>query len=142
MGTILYSIDGQNYQPDGLFIELPAGDYEGSVLDENGCTSFITFTILLETAINNPEEGIRKIEVMPNPFSEKLFLNVDLETSQSLDLTLWTISGIQIFQKTIHLQDGNSSIDLDLNEQLAAGAYFLKVENSNGSGGHFKLIKQ
>ncbi len=141
-GSLLYSIDGQNFQPDNLFIELPAGDYEGTVMDENGCTSIVSFTILLETAINNPEEGIEKIEVSPNPFSEQLFLNVELETSQDLELTLWTVSGIQVFQKTIHFQNGNSRIDLDVNEQLAAGAYFLKVENSQGSIGHFKLIKE
>ena len=141
-GALLYSIDGQNFQPDNIFIELPAGDYEGTVMDENGCTSIVSFTILLETAINNTEEGIGKIEVSPNPFSEQLFLTVELETSQNLELTLWTVSGIQVFQKTIHFQNGNSRIDLDVNEQLAAGAYFLKVENSNGSIGHFKLIKQ
>ncbi len=141
-GTYLYSIDGQNFQSGALFIELPAGDYEGSVLDENGCISIVTFTILLETSIQNPAEGIGKIEVMPNPFSEKLFLNVELEKSQDLELTFWTVSGIQVFQKTIHFQNGNSNIDLDVNEQLAAGAYFLKVENGNGSIGHFKLIKQ
>jgi hypothetical protein len=141
-GIYLYSIDGQNFQSAALFIELPAGDYEGSILDENGCVSIVTFTILLETAIQNPAEGIGKIEVMPNPFSEKLLLKVDLEKSQNLELTLWTISGIQVFRKIIHLQIGNSSIDLDVNEHLAAGAYFLKVENGNGSIGHFKLIKQ
>ncbi|MFK7774362.1 MAG: S8 family serine peptidase [Saprospiraceae bacterium] len=141
-GTYLYSINGQDFQSGALFIELLAGDYEGSILDENGCISTVTFTILLETAIQNPAEGIEKIEVMPNPFSEKLFLNVELEKSQNLELTLWTISGIQVFQKTIHFQNGNSKIDLDVNEQLAAGAYFLKVENGNGSIGHFKLIKQ
>jgi hypothetical protein len=141
-GAILYSIDGQDFQTDGLFIELPAGDYEGSVLDENGCISIITFTIFLETAINNAEAGIGKIEVSPNPFSEQLFLKVELETAQNLALTFWTVSGIQVFQKTIHFQNGNSSIDLEVNEQLAAGAYFLKIENSNGSVGHFKLIKQ
>jgi hypothetical protein len=32
----------------------------------------------LETAIQNPAEGIGKIEVIPNPFSEKLFLKVDV----------------------------------------------------------------
>lgn len=141
-GTLLYSIDGQNFQSDGLFIELPAGEYEGTVMDENGCTSSIAFTILLETAINNPAEGIEKIEVSPNPFSEQLFLNVELHKSQDLELTLWIVSGIQVFQKTIHFQNGNSRIDLEVNEQLPAGAYFLKVENSNGSVGHFKLIKQ
>ena len=36
-GVYLYSIDGQNFQSGALFIELPAGDYEGSILDENGC---------------------------------------------------------------------------------------------------------
>ncbi|MFK8005402.1 MAG: S8 family serine peptidase [Saprospiraceae bacterium] len=141
-GTYLYSIDGQNFQSNALFIELLAGDYEGLIQDENGCISIVTFTIFLETAIQNPAEGIGEIEVMPNPFSERLFLNVELERSQDLALTLWTVSGIQVFQKTIHLQNGNSSIDLDVNEQLAAGAYFLKVENGNGSIGHFKLIKQ
>ena len=96
----------------------------------------------METAIQNPAEGIGKMEVMPNPFSEKLFLKVDVEKSQNLKLTLWAISGIQVSQKTIHLQIVNFSVDLDVKEHLVAGAYFLKVENGSGSIGYFKLIKE
>jgi hypothetical protein len=55
---------------------------------------------------------------------------------------LWAISGIQVSQKTIHLQIVNFSVDLDVKEHLVAGAYFLKVENGSGSIGYFKLIKE
>ncbi|MEM6966529.1 MAG: T9SS type A sorting domain-containing protein [Bacteroidota bacterium] len=141
-GTLLYSINGVDFQVDSLFTNLTAGNYEGFTLDENGCFSTISFTILLETSIYRPLQGIEKIAASPNPFSEQLFLEVELEKSQDLALTLWTVSGVQVFQKTIHFQTGKSRIDLAIDEQLTAGIYFLKVNNRNGSIGYFKLVKQ
>ena len=137
----LFSLDGANFQSGELFVNLAAGNYEGFVEDGNGCISQTTFTIFMETAIINPDQGVSKLEILPNPFSENLFLDAELEISQDLELTMWTVSGIEIFNQKIHLQKGNHRIDLNVNAQLAAGAYFLKVRNENGSIGYFKLIK-
>ena len=67
--------------------------------------------------------------------SNKKVNNILLETTQDLELILWTIFRIQ------GSQNGNSRIYLEVKEKLVAGAYSLKVENCNGSIGHLKLIK-
>ncbi|MFK7773911.1 MAG: M43 family zinc metalloprotease [Saprospiraceae bacterium] len=137
----LFSLDGANFQSGELFVELPGGNYDGYVLDGNGCIVQITFTILMETAVVNLEEGISKLDIFPNPFSDQLFLEVDLEISQELQLTLWNVAGVEVFARKIELQNGNHRINLEVNHQVPAGSYFLKVNNENGSIGYFKLIK-
>lgn len=137
----LYSLDGANFQSGDLFVSLPGGNYEGYVQDGNGCISQITFTIFMETAVVNLEEGISKLDIFPNPFSDHLFLEVDLEIAQALELTLWNVAGVEVFAKNIELQNGLHRVNLEVDHQLPAGSYFLKVNNENGSLGYFKLVK-
>ncbi len=137
----LYSLDGANFQSGDLFVALAGGNYQGFVEDGNGCISQITFTIFMETAVVNLEEGISKLDIFPNPFSDHLFLEVELEISQELELTLWNVAGVEVFAKKIELQNGLHRINLEVNHQVPAGSYFLKVNNENGSIGYFKLIK-
>ena len=54
---------------------------------------------------------------------------------------MWTVSGIEIYSKKIDLQKGFHQINLDINNKIPAGSYFLKVRNENGAIGYFKLIK-
>ena len=137
----LFSIDGANFQSGDLFVTLLGGDYEGYILDGNGCISQVTFSVFMETAVVNLEEGISKLDIFPNPFSDQLFLGVELEISQELELTLWNVAGVEVFAKKIELQNGLHRINLEVNHQVPAGSYFLKVNNENGSIGYFKLIK-
>jgi len=142
VGPFEYSLDGVNFTSNPLFENLMFGDYEGFVQDANGCISQTTFTIDMETSIINIESGINSIDIIPNPFSEYLLLNVDLEKAQNLNLQMWTIVGQRVFEKTIHLQKGIHSINLEANQQLPAATYFLQIKNEEGNIGYFKLIKQ
>lgn len=45
-GSLLYSINGTDYQPGGTFINLPAGDYTAYVMDASGCTKTAPVSIL------------------------------------------------------------------------------------------------
>lgn len=40
-----YSVDGTNFNQDGLFDELPAGNYTVTVEDEDGCTATVAATV-------------------------------------------------------------------------------------------------
>lgn len=42
-----YSLDGQNFQPDPLFENLPNGDYTVTLRDANGCTGTATATVFV-----------------------------------------------------------------------------------------------
>jgi hypothetical protein len=137
----LFSLDGANLQSGESFVVLPGGNYEGFIQDGNGCIVQVTFTISMETAVVNLEEGISKLDIFPNPFFDQLFLDVELEISQELQLTLWNVAGVEVFTRKIELQNGNHRINLEVNQQVPAGSYFLKVGNENGSIGYFKLMK-
>lgn len=139
----LYSIDGLNYQEGDLFVLLAGGTYTGYVQDANGCVTEVTFVIVddIIDAITDLDQGVSKLEILPNPFSEFLFLDAALEISQELEIIMYSVSGVEIYSQRLDLQEGNHRINLDINEQLVSGAYFLQVRNSNGSVGYFKLIK-
>lgn len=142
-GAYIYSIDGVNFQSGDMFILLEGGEYLGYVQDANGCISQVTFIIESDIidGIEDVTQGVSRLEVSPNPFSEFLFLNAELEVSQELQFTMWTVSGIEIYSKIIDLQKGFHRINLDVDNQMSAGSYFLKVRNENGSIGYFKLMK-
>jgi subtilisin-like proprotein convertase family protein len=48
-GTLLYSIDGLNFQTDNQFAGLPNGSYSAIVKDQNGCTKRVSFSISVNT---------------------------------------------------------------------------------------------
>jgi hypothetical protein len=137
----LFSVDGANFQSGELFVAIPGGNYEGFILDGNGCIARTTFVVLMETALINLAEGVARLEIFPNPFADNLFLNAELEISQELQLTIWSVTGIEIYSKKYTLQKGNHIINLDIDHQMPAGSYFLKVRNEDRSVGYFKLIK-
>ena len=137
----LFSVDGANFQSGELFVAIPGGNYEGFILDGNGCIARTTFVVLMETALINLAEGVARLEIFPNPFADNLFLNAELEMSQEIQLTIWSVTGIEIYSKKYTLQKGNHIINLDIDHQMPAGSYFLKVRNEDRSVGYFKLIK-
>jgi len=139
----IFSIDGINYQSGNTFILLDGGEYLGFVQDANGCTSQVEFIIESDIVdgIADLTQGVSRIEISPNPFSDNLFLDAEIAISQDLELTMRSVSGIKIYTKKLELQKGNHRINLDINDQLVVGVYFLKIRNENGSIGYFKLIK-
>ncbi len=138
----MYSLDGVNFQSENVFENLSSGEYIGFIQDANGCISQTTFTIDMETGITNPNLGVSRMEILPNPFSEFLYLNIELDFSQNLQLEMYTVLGQEVYQKTIHLQYGIHQIDLAPNQSLPAGSYILRVRNDEKSVGYFKLVKQ
>lgn len=44
-GTLLYSINGAQFQADSQFLNVPNGNYQLTVRDENGCTAVMPVTI-------------------------------------------------------------------------------------------------
>ena len=48
-GDYTYSTDGQNFQAESMFVDVPNGDYTLTVRDANGCEAATTATILTNT---------------------------------------------------------------------------------------------
>jgi len=138
----LFSLDGLDYQEGITFPVLTAGNYIGYLQDANGCIIESPFEIILETSISNPDLGILEMNVFPNPFSEKIILQMDLVFAQTIQLEMINISGQTIFQKTTNVESGQQNITLDVNDNISAGIYFLSVKNEDQTIGYFKIIKK
>ncbi|MFK7776420.1 MAG: choice-of-anchor B family protein [Saprospiraceae bacterium] len=138
----LFSLDGLDYQEGMTFTILTAGNYTGYLQDANGCVIESPFEIILETSISNPDLGVLDMNVFPNPFSEKIILNIDLAFAQTINLEMINISGQTILQNITNVESGKQIITLDVENNIPAGIYFLSVKNEDQAIGYFKIIKQ
>jgi len=50
-GTILYSVDGVNWQTSGIFNNLPAADYDLYAVDATGCERIVQITVFQPSAL-------------------------------------------------------------------------------------------
>ena len=138
----LFSLDGLDYQEGMTFLVLPAGNYIGYIQDANGCIIESPFEIILETSISNPDLGILEMNIFPNPFSEKIILQMDLVFAQTIQLEVINISGQTILQNRTNVESGKQNITIDVENNIPAGIYFLSVKNEDQAIGYFKIIKQ
>ncbi len=88
-----YSLDGGiSYQATGIFSNLPAGAFSGSIMDQNGCL-IETNAIMVQniTSISDIVEGLRWY---PNPAQDILIF----QTDQDLDISIVDMQGVVIKQ--------------------------------------------
>ena len=71
------------------------------------------------------------MNVFPNPFSEKVILQMDLTFAQTIHLEMINISGKSILHYKTNLESGKQKITLDVENNIPAGIYFLSVKNKH-----------
>ena len=107
-GTVSYSIDnGQSFQENPLFDNLPMGTYAILVEDERGCS--FEDSINLDITISNDEiDNPQFFKVFPNPTDGIFNLEVSGldHSSVFLDIEIYNTSGQQV-QKTTLGKFGN-----------------------------------
>lgn len=85
-------------------------------------------------------EVFKSIEVVPNPFSRRVFLNYSGDKSDAISWTLSDGLGREIVAGELGLR-ANEKAELDL-PLLDPGVYFLKVSNSAKEEHTFRLLKE
>ena len=93
----------------------------------------ITVEIKLETAVFDPNVGLQFLEVLPNPFSENIFVKMNLLYGQDLEMTLFNIQGQQIEFFEEKLITGEHFLKYDLKRNLSSGAYVFNVRSGEFS---------
>lgn len=109
-----------------------------------GCTGSNTITISAITcsttgiAVQSLADGM---QVYPNPFTDKLLLNLNVNINGGLTIQLNDVTGKEVYRT--RLADTNSAItkEIDLSH-LKAGIYILKVGEKEEQMNTYKLIKQ
>jgi hypothetical protein len=79
-----------------------------------------------------PEEHIKQLHVVPNPFAHQAILSISLNTDQEVWLSLLDSQGRMLRKKFHgHLEAGQHQLILP-RDQLPAGLYFFRLENGSG----------
>ncbi|SMD33830.1 Por secretion system C-terminal sorting domain-containing protein [Reichenbachiella faecimaris] len=129
-GTSPYSFDWSHGVTSQNVSGLSAGEYTVAITDENGCE--VSGTYMVETTVTavSPNDFEFTVSVFPNPVSEYLTLNSNLENIQ-LNIEVLDMSGKLLMSKEVN--DNNHQLSLG---QLQAGQYLLKISTRNNSMVH------
>ncbi len=97
--------------------------YRLKIIDKDGKYSY-SYTV----AINLKKEVIT-LQVLPNPFADKLMMNIGTVQTGDAEIRLTDISGKVLLRKIIMLQSGNNAITINQLGHLSKGMYILQVMN-------------
>ena len=80
------------------------------------------------------------VEVAPNPFTDKLILNITADVQKTATITITDFIGRQIFKKQIDLTAGTNPIEIKEAIAFARGVYILNVTTATQKQ-QIKIIK-
>lgn len=119
------------------------GDHIISVRRTNDCGSseFMEIQVTVSGTLNIDENELQDLSIYPNPFNNKLYINLPENHAESnLEVTLYNVLGQKVYQNELTVSD--KIIELkNLSQLNSSGIYFLKVESANISTTH-KLIRK
>jgi hypothetical protein len=105
-------------------------------LDEDG-----TVKVYGPRTVNFGAVAQTKVKAYPNPFTDKVMLEIAAMQAGKAVLTLRNVSGQVLLKKHQLLGAGSSEVEVQLSEKLSPGLYLLTVA-LEGSTQTIKLIKK
>ena len=116
-------------QPDGKII-VGGGTY-------NTVSGAVDFTLLRYTidALSTIDFKKEPLLAYPNPFTNSITINFDLDNNDVFDIDLYDINGRKVknLLSTTSFNAGNTTRTLAVPENLVHGNYLLKITSSNES---------
>jgi hypothetical protein len=100
------------------------GEYLLAVTDENGCKAELSVIIEFLSA-SNERKLEQRISIAPNPSSGKLYVSLDLEKEQEVNLQVFDLSGRAVLHAEM-AQISSKPMELDLTGS-APGVYLLRL---------------
>lgn len=106
-------------------------EYSASQFFETDCT----------VGTHSFPQGVEVINIFPNPFVNNFHISIEMEARQDFNLELLTTTGQVLFSDSKTLQAGKNNWTILMNEELATGIYFIKM---NGEQGQLvkKIVKE
>ncbi len=117
----------------GASVSLELGG-QSTTTDANGAFSLATTTLV----IKNPGQALRPW--MKTAFIKNGFLNIQIEKSSSLNLSLWNHKGAKLLERSVELDAGWQKLALDAQKpgiyfyqiQMGEDAFYLRAISSSG----------
>jgi hypothetical protein len=100
-----------------------------------------TFAYSIVVAVETRANAGLQVIVAPNPLNYNSKMFITAAESGKAAVTLHTMSGKRIYQKSVEVKEGQNEIQLPLYDQLQTGLYILTVELS-GQRHQIKVVKQ
>jgi len=109
------------------------------VMDNFGLFHDETFSLHINgTSGSEQIEAQSKINIYPNPFSDRLNISLDNISGDDLHIDLYTIDGKMVYTKEISTASGN--ISLDLSGLVGRGSFFYQIA-AGGTNYRGKLVR-
>ena len=135
-GTLMYSLDGINFQPNNVFVGISNGVYTLSVMDENGCVA-IDMVMVSSTSLKEIDFSL-KFNLFPNPNDGHFMISLNQLTGKNIDMKIFDVAGKLIqefdFEKTQDIFE--QKIDVS---HLSRGSYEVLISDGEMSG-HKRFI--
>ena len=131
-GTAPYSYTWNTGDVSEDLFGVPAGYYQVTVIDANGCDVMVDQTIqnISTASVNNPESV--NINVFPNPTSD--YATVTWDNNEVTKLTVVNANGQVVESVDVDLQNNYTT------QNLNAGMYFINLTDNNNNTNTKKLI--
>lgn len=131
-GELIPGATSSNFTPEQI------GSYTVLVTDNNGCSN-TSEPIDFVVRVDELPAFLKAVTLSPNPFSDQLNVQIQVERPINLELAILAVNGELILRKQIQAVSNFQEV-LDLTS-LPAGVYNLRLFNEDG---HFerKIVKQ
>lgn len=121
--TYLWDVDLLNNSP--ILNNVGIGFYQLTIIDDNGCSEVYNYTIGSPNSTENQEIAFNLFEVMPNPTSGLLYINIELAEQDDLNIeVLDNVGRVVQTIKADQVKDWSQSLDMS---DFASGMYFLRA---------------
>ena len=79
-------------------------------------------------SIQNTSGNINKINILPNPFIDNALINISLQEPETVEIKIYSITGLVISEKLLFLQNGNHNISVNsFSPLLTKGTYIVRI---------------
>ena len=104
-----------------------SGEQFDSLITIDTSIFFQKTCVLCNTTSLHENISTYKIEIFPNPFKDKIFIQCNKSDNGNAIIDLYSMDGSKIFSQTFSNVKANETLKLYLKENLPAGIYLLKV---------------
>ncbi len=117
---------------DSAYIVLENGDYQVIVIDEDGCRDTSKVYTVNNVGLNDYSPEYTFLKLVPNP-NRGRFMITGVVQGVNADLVIYNQTGQVVFARnSVPLHD--NKLHVDVQTELAAGVYYLKVQSSDMGG--------